>query len=296
MEFSNLFLLPDGSLRRPWRIAFFLCFLLVSYFLAGLLASFTIREWRVVSQVLVLAVATVSATWAAMRWLDHRPFTAVGFDFHRAWVQEAAGGVGFGILLAGSAAGIEFMAGWIAFHPNGVSLASAARSEIPTVALLLLAAASEELLFRGYVFQRVVDGAGKWAAVGIFSILFGVIHVLNPHATLLSVMNTMLAGVLLSLAYLLTRALWLPIGWHFAWNATLALAGLPVSGLVLMEMPWQAAPTNQTVWLHGGAYGPEGGLVTSGLLVIGIGFLLTRKRGMPDPGASPEGGGNGSVE
>ena len=47
----------------------------------------------------------------------------------------------------------------------------------------------------------------------------------------------MLIGVVLSVAYLRTRALWLPWGIHFAWNATLGLVfGLPVSGIRLFNV------------------------------------------------------------
>jgi len=86
---------------------------------------------------------------------------------------------------------------------------------------MLLAAVFEEVAFRGYAFQRMVDAAGPIVAAAVFSGLFGALHLSNPSATPLSTANTALAGVLFSLAYLKTRGLWLPIGLHWAWNFTM---------------------------------------------------------------------------
>jgi len=262
--------------RCPWRVALFPVLFAASYVFAAWLASSLFERPTLVAQVIILAGATVGATWPMMRWVEHRPFVAVGFGFDRPWPQEAIRGAGLGVVLAGGTVAVEKALGLITFQPSGISSAAAVSAGIPMMALLIFAATSEELLFRGYPFQRVVEGAGPWAGVGIFSSLFGGIHALNPHATALSVLNTVLAGVLLSLAYLATRALWFPIGLHFAWNTSLALGGLPVSGLHLMQMPWQAVPASQYTWLHGGSYGPEGGLVASIVLVGGVTYLLKR--------------------
>jgi hypothetical protein len=87
------------------------------------------------------------------------------------------------------------------------------------------------------------------------------LHARNPSASALSIANTALAGVLLSLAYLRTRALWLPIGLHLSWNYAQAfLYGLPVSGLEFSAKLLSAQP-GEVVWLSGGSYGPEGSVL-----------------------------------
>ena len=58
----------------------------------------------------------------------------------------------------------------------------------------------------------------------------------------------------------------------------MALSGFPVSGLDVIEMPWRAVPTSGAIWLHGGDYGPEGGVVATVVLVLGIGWLLLKKQ------------------
>jgi hypothetical protein len=88
-----------------------------------------------------------------------------------------------------------------------------------------------------------------------------------------STVVTVLAGVLLSIAYLRTRALWLPWGLHFAWNATMgALFGLPVSGLRMFS-PVISTTAHGPLWLTGDGYGPEGGLITAIVLLVSLGVL-----------------------
>ncbi|HXB61995.1 MAG TPA: type II CAAX endopeptidase family protein [Acidobacteriaceae bacterium] len=140
--------------------------------------------------------------------------------------------------------------------------------------VLAVAALAEEVTFRGYPFQRLIEAAGPTTATVIMSVFFGVVHIWNTDASLISVLVTMLAGVLLSLAYLRTRALWLPWGLHLAWNLSMgAILGLPVSGFTDFSTIIQT----QTVgahWLTGGAYGPEAGLFTFLVLIAGTIVLV----------------------
>jgi membrane protease YdiL (CAAX protease family) len=65
----------------------------------------------------------------------------------------------------------------------------------------------------------VQNAGGTWIALVVSSPLFGVAHALNPGATFSSTIGIALqAGVMLGLAYSLTRRLWLPIGIHIGWN------------------------------------------------------------------------------
>ena len=89
--------------------------------------------------------------------------------------------------------------------------------------MLVAGSLAEELMFRGYPFQRLVEAIGAGGAIVVFSVLFGVVHLMNPGANPWGLLNTVVIGVVLSVAYLRTRALWLPWGIHFAWNATLGL-------------------------------------------------------------------------
>ncbi|MFO6448511.1 CPBP family intramembrane glutamic endopeptidase [Erythrobacter sp. NE805] len=90
----------------------------------------------------------------------------------------------------------------------------------------------EEFIFRGILFRWIEEFAGSWAALGLTSALFGLVHIANPGASLFSSFAIAVeAGLMLGGAYMLTRSLWLPIGIHFGWNVTQGLVwDVPVSG------------------------------------------------------------------
>jgi uncharacterized protein len=137
---------------------------------------------------------------------------------------------------------------------------------------LVLGSLAEELMFRGYPFQHLEQAIGTVRAVLLFSIFYGLLHFLNPAAGPWGIANTILLGILFTLAYLRTRALWLPWGIHFGWNATLGLLfGLPVSGFRFFNL-WIYTQAYGPKWLTGGEYGVEG--AATGTLAILVGLIV----------------------
>jgi membrane protease YdiL (CAAX protease family) len=140
--------------------------------------------------------------------------------------------------------------------------------------LLLFGAVGEEMLFRGYGFQVLVKGIGPFATILPVSVLFGLAHSQNLNFGPLALLNTILWGVVLGFAYLRSGDLWLPIGLHFGWNWALPMLGSNLSGFTMdvtgYVMHWKAGDK-----LSGGAYGPEGGLLTTAV-AIGLFFYLLK--------------------
>ncbi len=60
--------------------------------------------------------------------------------------------------------------------------------------VLLVAALAEEVIFRGYPFQRLIDGVGPVLATLIVSAVFAIRHLGNPDSSLASTLVTVLAG------------------------------------------------------------------------------------------------------
>jgi membrane protease YdiL (CAAX protease family) len=89
------------------------------------------------------------------------------------------------------------------------------------VPMAISSAVFEELLFRGAVFRILEEWLGSWVALVASSLVFGFVHLLNPAGTVLgAVFISVEAGLLLAAAYLLTRRLWMSMGFHAAWNYT----------------------------------------------------------------------------
>jgi membrane protease YdiL (CAAX protease family) len=92
---------------------------------------------------------------------------------------------------------------------------------LPAIAMALSAAVFEELLFRGVLFRIVEEWLGSWISLVISSAVFGLVHLMNPAATMTgAIFIAVEAGILLGAAYMLTRRLWMSMGFHFAWNYT----------------------------------------------------------------------------
>ena len=128
---------------------------------------------------------------------------------------------------------------------------------LATVPGSILSGVLEEVLIRGVIFRILEQWLGSWIALGISAAIFGLLHLLNPGATLLNAAAISIeAGVLLAAAYMLTRRLWLCIGIHVAWNFTqggifsVAVSGGSSKGLLQAKM---VGPD----WLTGGSFGVE---------------------------------------
>jgi uncharacterized protein len=143
--------------------------------------------------------------------------------------------------------------------------------------VLAIAALCEELIFRGYPYQRLMDAIGTTLGSVLISICFVIVHYQPdmPHA---GVFALFLLSLILCIAYLRTRALWLAWGLHFAWNAAMGpLFGLPLSGYTGFAGGF--SPVVQTLplgpdALTGADYGPEGSVVAVLVLCFGLWLIM----------------------
>ncbi len=139
---------------------------------------------------------------------------------------------------------------------------------LDAIALFPMAAA-EEVAFRGYLQRVLTTWRGPVVGVLVPSVLFALFHALNPNVSPLALVNIALAGVVFAVAVERTGTLWLPIAYHYAWNLTQGpVLGLPVSGIVWNGL--LALPVGGPSWLTGGDFGPEGGLLSTGVLLLSL--------------------------
>jgi len=160
---------------------------------------------------------------------------------------------------------------WLAPRAWGLALISLITLALGTLAL--------EVAFRGYIYRCLIGAMGPTMATIFLSIAYALFSSFRPYSTSFSVFLTFLTGILFSVAYLRTHALWLGWGLHFAWDASMGvLFGLPVAGLATYSYPVDTNVSG-TLWLTGGSYGPEGALLTGVCIVVAIIVLyrLTRE-------------------
>ncbi len=134
---------------------------------------------------------------------------------------------------------------------------------------ILLASATEELVFRGILFQKLIESKGEAFATIIFSLIFMGFHYFNPSLSRISLLNLFLAGVLLSIMFIRTNMLWLPIGFHFGWNFWQEfLIDSPISGLGYDIELFKTKIILLDSFIFGGNFGIEGGILSTFALVL----------------------------
>jgi membrane protease YdiL (CAAX protease family) len=159
---------------------------------------------------------------------------------------------------------------------------------LPALAMALSSGIFEELVFRGALFRITEEWLGSWIALVVSALVFGLVHLINPAATLTGALFISVeAGLLLAAAYMLTRRLWLSIGFHMAWNYTQSAI---FSGIVSGNAEAQGlirATIEGPVALTGGSFGVEASVIAfvlctaTGLLLLAM--AVRRGRIVPPP-------------
>ena len=155
------------------------------------------------------------------------------------------------------------------FAPRGWGLA------LLSVITLLLLSLATEIAFRGFLFRSLIVATGPVTATMLLSVIYALAATSMQNTTPFSFAVSLLIGILFSLAYLRTHALWLGWGLRFGWLVSMGVVfGLPLAGSIDYANV-VATDSSGHLWLTGGAYGPEGALLTALVLIVGM-FALYR--------------------
>jgi CAAX protease family protein len=243
---------------------------LISGYIAGAIAGERILRFELIFRSCLAGLLIGGFSWflAVANHVEEHPIAAQGLPFAPGSLRQFAAGCGLAFVLVVIAVVAVALFGSFTFHPT---LNPHSLLRLPIVLLVLITGSlAEELMFRGYPFQRLVEAVGARWAIVVFSLLFSLLHWMNPGANAWGLLNTVVIGVALSVAYLRTRALWLPWGFHFAWNATLGLVfGLPVSGIRLFNVAVHSSAGGAR-WLTGGTYGLEASLPGAMVVLVAL--------------------------
>lgn len=204
--------------------------------------------------------------------LERLPFSAIGVPMTiKAGVNLVTGSL-LGVITLVIAVAIPLIAGGLSFAFNAEAGAAMWNSLGMSLIVFGVAAAMEEALFRGYIFQTLTRSGYAWLAIAITAVPFGIVHLGNPNAGVISTINTVLAGVWFGLAYLKTRDLWFVWGMHWFWNWTQgSVFGIEVSGLTsITPFPLLRETDAGPTWLTGTTYGIEGSIACTVAIVVSI--------------------------
>ncbi|MGH9801834.1 MAG: lysostaphin resistance A-like protein [Blastocatellia bacterium] len=290
MNTTDFLINPQTKLLRcGWRaLAFMFVLTLPLWLMSAIFRSAKSEKGSVFEASLVMIFVyailigwVLLLSWASLRFLDRLSFRALGFSLHSNWRREVLLGVAISLAMIAAIVALQAIGGgtrvrlnpfWLkAEGIDWASLGVVGKDLLMSLALLILAGAFEELVYRGYAFQTLLRGVPPAVPILFLSVFFALGHWNNPSRTLFSIANTVLAGVWLAAAYLKTRSLWFPTALHFGWNWTMgAVFGLPVSGLFIPQHPVMVSTAEAPLWLTGGSYGPEGGAAATIIVIVSI--------------------------
>lgn len=245
------------------------------YFLARALAHrFAARivsdAWAMLAEqgILLLLLIVGLAAFGLLFDRQKHPIAEQGLPIRSGWQGEA----GVGIVI-GWAAAVACILPLTVFGGVAIVLSTHGSAWIWLLVdciFFALAAMIEEVAFRGYAFQRFIAAVGPIGATLGFSAFYAALQALLPGSSYLSVTVAAVFSVLLSIAYLRTRALWLSWGLNFAWKASRALLfGLAVSGVTGHSSVIEGDPMGP-YWLTGGGFGLDGSWIAFFVLLIAI--------------------------
>lgn len=134
---------------------------------------------------------------------------------------------------------------------------------------------SEEVLCRGYMMISIARRYPLWLAVLLNSLFFSALHLGNSGISVLALVNLTLFGVFASVYFLKRGNIWGIGAIHSIWNfAQGHFYGIKVSGIETSCSVLGSVPTEGRSLINGGAFGLEGGLAVTVVLVLGTVILL----------------------
>jgi uncharacterized protein len=293
---------PNG-IRAGWRLLIFV--IIVTALVAGLtvtVVAVTHHQPGSPSGTITPTVAIMGealpfflvllAAWI-MSKMERRKIADYGLPIKRAFRGEFWQGLAMGfasitaLLCAMRTAGV-FHFGSLALHGLAIWKYAAEWG----VAMLFVGF-FEEFLVRGYPLFTLTTGMTFWPSAILLSILFGLGHRGNSGEDWIGVATAGGAGLLFALLLRRTGNLWMPIGFHAAWDwGQTYFYGVPDSGMTGRGHLFNPS-TSGPGWLSGGSVGPEGSCLCMALLVVlfVIFAFWLRQAKYPDPPAlSPKRG------
>lgn len=271
MNFKSVLFNANSKLRNGWWIALFVALIIATQPLYRWITS-ALRELQTpellvefTSPALILIITFLCAR------LYKQSMQAVGLGLDRRWLTQFVWGIALGGLWLLAVALPLWLIDGVNFHLNP-------EASITIIATgfysFFIGALLEELLHRGFIFQRLIAGTGFLTAQIIMATVFAFGHLNNPEmdgATMIRAsVDLALASLILGLAYWRTRSLALPIGLHLGWNWMQgSIMGFNVSGHTTSSL-FTSTLGDLPTWLTGGGFGLEGSVfsIASSVLVL----------------------------
>lgn len=220
-----------------------------------------------------------------VRFFEGRSISSLGFT-KNGWGKKYLTGFAIGLFMNSLVIGLIALFGSIEISSSDTNITGF--NAIGIVALFLVGfivqGASEEILSRGWMMQVIGARYVPWLGVLLSSILFAILHLGNAGISFASVLNLIFFALFMALLVFKDGSLWSACAWHSAWNWSLGnFYGLSVSGSGEKATIFDLNTVGNE-YISGGGFGPEGSIITTFVLLVGIFILILniRKKSYPN--------------
>jgi uncharacterized protein len=217
----------------------------------------------------VVAVVLITLAFLFKRLIDRQPIRSMGFQW-KGYQKHAFSGFFLGILLLCIGSLILVLLQFLFFTGAVFNI----KEMLLSLLFFVIVAFTEEIAFRGYILNNLLQGTNKWIALFASAVLFSLFHAANTNVGIIALLNIFVAGFLLGINYVFTRNIWFAVFLHFSWNFVQGpVLGFEVSGTTISGLLQQTIKGPDL--LTGGDFGFEGSLVCLLLNVLTCVFLTS---------------------
>ncbi|MEW9122417.1 MAG: type II CAAX endopeptidase family protein [Thermotaleaceae bacterium] len=244
-----------------------------------LLASLTagpLHEWFFLALPTLIVILSF---WIYIRLIEKRAFSTIGLQGNKKFIKYLKGAA-IAIIMQLAYFIIVMLMGWGEVLSDPFYATEGLGIDALGFVLLFLIGfmiqgASEEVVVRGWMLPVLSKHYKISTAIILSSLYFGFLHILNNHITFLSIINLILYGLFAALYALYDDGLWGIFANHSIWNWFMGnILGLPVSGSIIGKVSIIETNLTGPAWITGGAFGPEGGIIVTFILLLSIAIVL----------------------
>jgi len=293
---KSIFMNKNSQVRSGWKIAstfgsFFVATNIISIIAMIIIAAIMVSTKKIAANDLVTylnglsnintgfslflafiqCICMILAVWLFWKLFDKKPIKEIGLINIKKGYKDLFKGLAFGTISMILVFIILLTSGNISLqiplsNPNfNISL-------LTGLVLFIFVGINEEMFSRGYCMTVLKQTGNKWVVIIVSSIIFSIMHSLNPSMSIISYLNLFLIAVLFAYMFLKSNNLWLPIGYHITWNYFQGnIFGFNVSGQSTESLYKLNTPVKNII--TGGAFGPEGGLVVTFIIIVGFIYM-----------------------
>lgn len=219
-------------------------------------------------------MAMILLTMLFCKVIQKRKMRTLGF-VKKNLFKEYAMGLGIGFSMFSVAVILCMVTG--ALHFDGFSSTFAVGIFVLFALGYMIQGMAEEVLCRSYFMVSIGRRYPMWVAVILNALFFAILHLANDGISVLAFVNLTLFGVFASVYFIKRGNIWGIGAIHSIWNFVQGnVYGIKVSGMDTSCTVLNSVAVEGREWMNGGAFGLEGGLAVTIVLVAATLFMLTR--------------------